>query len=289
MIQFKDFEGSTGKGKIIMRKKKDIIVLGTLSILLLAIAVVTYFWPYLRGYGRQHQEEQIAIEYVQAMLEQKEEQKENSFIDWEKVQQRAEELGLLPNKETDAAFWADEDPETAESQHWRDDIWYSTPEGQIYTPDYAVGTIDCVLYIPTIRLCRGVYTGTWTEIYHDLDYWMVTVARPDYILGETHYCIYGHNTPRLNLSFNRLQSLKAGADFYLLAPSGVYHYQVTGMTGVSREQSKQYTDDFTRESETCYLITCGRGEYQYLDLIVEGTLVGVEDIHTIEQLLSGRK
>lgn len=261
----------------------DILVLAVFSILFLTAAVVVCFWPYLRGYDRQHQEEKIAIDYIQAMLDQKEVQAENSSIDWELIRDRAEQAGLLSEESEE------EEESDAEQETWRDDIWYSTPEGITYTPDYAAGTIVCVLYIPTIQLCRGVYTGTWAEIYHNLDYWMVTAARPDYILGETHYCIYGHNTPRLNLSFNRLQSLTAGDDFYLLAPSGAYHYQVTGMSGVSREDSSHYTDDFTRKKEKCYLITCGRGEYQYLNLIVEGTLVGIEDIHTIEQQVAGRK
>ena len=92
-----------------------------------------------------------------------------------------------------------------------DDVYYSDGV-TTYTPDYARGRIDCVLEIdkPDVRIRRGVYTGSWEEIEHDLAVWMVTAARPDYELGRTHYVILGHNTEAQELSFNRLKNVVFG-------------------------------------------------------------------------------
>ena len=94
-----------------------------------------------------------------------------------------------------------------------EDANYYMRDGIVYTPDYAKGTIQCVLEVPTAGIRRGVYTGTWEEINYDLDIWMVTAARPDYTLGETHMCIYGHNHTAQDLSFNRLKDVEVGDAF----------------------------------------------------------------------------
>lgn len=155
---------------------------------------------------------------------------------------------------------------------WTDDNWYVC-DGVMYTPDYAKGYVQCVLEVPAAKIRRGVYTGTWDEIYYDLDIWMVTAARPDYVLGKTHFCIYGHNHTKQDLSFNRLKDVQVGDTFTLTSETGRYEYQVTDIFAVSRESaSADYVDNFGRSGDNCYLITCGRGENRYLDLIVEGTL-----------------
>ena len=248
-----------------MKKKYIPIIFIIVSLLLIAAAGILYFYPYKDGYERQNKEESIARSYLEDL----------------QLQQMnvAETVAVEPLNTDEQETESEEEPDSLNTKEtWSDDAYYEK-DGIVYTPEYAAGTIDCVLIIPEIEMCRGVYTGTWSDISHNLDVWMATTARPDYVLGETHYCIYGHNTPRLNLSFNRLQSLSEGSVFYLVNQDGVYQYQVTDILGVSRSDSTRYTDDFSIGSEMCYLITCGRNEYRYLDLIVEGTLDSVTAVN----------
>ena len=159
---------------------------------------------------------------------------------------------------------------------WEDNVWYEK-DGITYTPDYAKGVIDCVLEIETIKLRRGVYIGTWEEIYHNLDMWMVTSARPDYVLGETHYAIYGHNHPVQNLSFNRLKDLAIGDTFKLISEKGIYIYEVTNVFSDWRENvTRKVVDNMELPETDCYIITCGRNEHRYKDLVVKGVLVTIE-------------
>ncbi len=264
---------NSDKGK---RKNKIVIAaVFLIATLLLITAGILYFYPYLTGYERQAEEESLALRY----LEQLQEKDADIDVDesWIAVKESSEAADIESHEEN-----TEKQQETQDTREpWSDDVWYSR-DGVTYTPDYAAGTLDCVLIIPEIQLCRGVYTGSWEEIIHNLDVWMVTAARPDYDLGTTHYCIYGHNTPRLDLSFNRLQSLQEGDLFYLVNSNGVYQYQVTDTFGVSRSESTRYTDDFSIESEICYLITCGRDEYRYLNLIIEGTLDSVTAVHEVD-------
>lgn len=184
-------------------------------------------------------------------------------------------------------FGSEEETEpdyASDDMDYTDENYYSR-DGVVYTPDYAQGEIDCVLEVPSVEIRRGVYTGTWDQINYDLDIWMVTAARPDYVLGETHYCIYGHNHTVQNLSFNRLQKVQVGERFYLTSSTGRYIYTITNVFAVSREDATtDYVNNFDLGSDKCYLITCGRDDgvrnYRYLDLIVEGTL---EEHMTLEE------
>ena len=202
---------------------------------------------------------------------------------WEKTQAPA---GLAADSEQIAAkirirrlrsrFSLGTDEKEAEDLNYTDDAYYSR-DGIVYTPDYAQGVIDCVLEVPSVKIRRGVYTGTWEQIDYDLNIWMVTAARPDYVLGQTHYCIYGHNHTVQNLSFNRLQKVQVGEKFYLTSDTGRYVYNITNVFAVSREDAtSDYVNNFNLGSDKCYLITCGRDDgvrnFRYLDLIVEGTL-----------------
>ncbi len=259
-------------------KKKNRLLLSVVIIVLLLItaAGILYWYPYQEGYERQEIEEELALQYLQVLQE--------SILSQENTANHGYSTFLSEKTEEVLEDQDNSDKKQdlqAEGSDWSDDVYYEK-DGITYTPDYAAGVLDCVLIIPRIQLCRGVYTGTWNDILHNLDVWMVTAARPDYMLGETHYCIYGHNTPRLNLSFNRLQSLNKGDIFYLVNPDGAYQYQVTDIMGVSRSDSTCYTDDFTLGSEKCYIITCGRNEYRYLDLIVEGTLESFTETDQID-------
>ena len=250
------------------KKQRLSLILMCIAVFWVIMAIVVYIAPYQKGYERQHVEEQMAVSYLQELRKQK-----GKDTDIEGTELETEIIQNSPNTKIPV--------QNLSKGTWRDEEYYEL-NGITYTPDYAVGAIDCVLIIPKIHLCRGVYTGTWDEIYHNLDVWMTTTARPDYRLGETHYCIYGHNTPRLNLSFNRLQSLEEGDIFYLVNEEGAYQYRVTHSFGISRSDSTRYTDDFSIESTCCYLITCGRGAYQYLDLFVEGQLQEFTELSAID-------
>ena len=140
-----------------------------------------------------------------------------------------------------------------------------------FSPEYAEGVIECVLEVPVAKIRRGVYTGA---IEHDLDLWMVVAARDEYVLGQTHYCIYGHNSTKQDLSFNNLQpNCKLGDTFTLTNEEGVYEYTITKLFSESRSRvTKNYVDNFNIDKNLCYIITCGRNEHRYKDFIVEGTL-----------------
>lgn len=239
------------------------LFLGCISVLLLLTGIFLYFLPYLDGYNRQHQEEALAIACLESWIQgssaadsdsQNGEQTPQIFTDGQEGLSYLESLSLP-------------DPD----RYWTDDVYYER-DGICYTPEYAAGTLDCILIIPKIQLCRGIYTGTIEDILHNLEVWMLTVSEPDCILGTTSYCVYGHNTPRLNLSFNRLQSLELQDCFYLVNSQGEYQYRVTNILGVAREQTQVYTQADADKAQMCYLLTCGRDAYRYLDLVIEGTL-----------------
>ncbi len=156
-----------------------------------------------------------------------------------------------------------------------EDLNYYQRNGVTYTPDFARGYLQCVLEVPSekVQIKRGVYGGTWSDITYNLDIWMVTASRPDYVLGETHFCIYGHNHTIQDLSFNRLKYTVPGDIFTLTNEDGVYVYQVDAVFALSREETtRTLVDNFSLSSDKCYIITCGRDENRYKDLIVEGTL-----------------
>ena len=163
-------------------------------------------------------------------------------------------------------------------EEWEDNVWY-VRDGIRYTPDYAKGFLECVLEIPSVKIRRGVYSGTWEEIQHNLDIWMVTAARPDYELGKTHYCIYGHNHTVQNLSFNRLKDVKKGELFKLTCEKGIFTYKVSEIFAWWREEvTEKLVDNFNLSANECYIITCGRGENRYKDLVVKGILQSKKEI-----------
>ena len=152
--------------------------------------------------------------------------------------------------------------------------------GVVYTPEYAVGRIDCVLEIPCISLRRCVYTGTDEEIMADLDMWFTVSASGALVPGETHYAIFGHNHTVQNLSFNRLAEVSVGDYFTLTRDSEVYIYLVTDMFAAERGAGRAaYAYNDALDPSLCYIFTCGRDymllngvSTRYKDLIVEGTL-----------------
>lgn len=240
------------------------------------------------AYERQAEERDLADTYIDDLILKLTDPEAYEKKLQEEAKEKAERMARRKQQEN-AKGWDDieesgesaGEDESAPTYDFSDldyeDANYYMRDGIVYTPDYAKGTIQCVLEVPTAGIRRGVYTGTWEEINYDLDIWMVTAARPDYTLGETHFCIYGHNHTAQDLSFNRLKDVEVGDAFYLTAESGRYTYRVTNVFAVSRDEAtRNYVDNFSIGSDKCYIITCGRDDgvknYRYLDLIVEGTL-----------------
>lgn len=269
--------------------KLMLVILLTAALGMIAGGVYLVFFKNMDAYERQQEEQDLADTYVDDLiLKLRDPQAWQKKVE-EEARKREERLAALKAQaseqieETEETEQAEEENEPAETEgytlpyeEYTDDNYYSR-DGVIYTPDKAKGVIDCVLEVPTAGIRRGVYTGTWEEIIYNLDIWMVTASRPDYRLGETHYCIYGHNHTAQDLSFNKLQKVQVGEYFYLTAESGRYTYEITNVFAVSREAAAaDYVDNFSIGSDKCYIITCGRNDgvrnFRYLDLIVEGTL-----------------
>jgi len=267
---------------------------------MVAAGVYLVFFKNMDAYERQQKEQELADSYIEDLiLKQKDPQRWQEKVE-EEARKREERLEAMKNEnETEAEIETEMPSGDALEEEineyslpyddYSDDNYYSR-DGIIYTPDMARGVIDCVLEVPTAGIRRGVYTGTWDEIIYNLDIWMVTVSRPDYQLGETHYCIYGHNHTAQDLSFNKLQKVQVGEYFYLTAESGRYTYEITNVFAVSREAAaSDYVDNFSIGSDKCYIITCGRNDgvrnFRYLDLIVEGTLTEHLTIEEYAKLL----
>lgn len=249
---------------------------------LIGTGIYLMFFKNRDAYERQEEERDLADSYIDDMILKLTDPEAYEKKLEEEAAKKAARMAQLEKEESeDASGEQETSGETGSVYDFSDldyeDLNYYMRDGVVYTPDYAKGRLDCVLEVPTAGIRRGVYTGTWEEINYDLDIWMVTAARPDYTLGETHYCIYGHNHTAQDLSFNRLKDVQTGDYFYLTAESGRYIYLVTNVFAVSRESAtKDYVDNFSIGSDKCYIITCGRDDgvnnYRYLDLIVEGTL-----------------
>ncbi|MBR3436363.1 MAG: sortase [Lachnospiraceae bacterium] len=161
-----------------------------------------------------------------------------------------------------------------------EDEAYYERGGVVFTPEYAVGRIDCVLEIPRISLKRCVYSGTDAEIEKDLDMWFTVSASGSLVPGKTHYAIFGHNHTVQNLSFNRLAEVSPGDYFTLTRGDTVYIYLVTDLLAMERNAGRTaYAYDDSVDPALCYIFTCGRDymlldgvSTRYKDFIVEGTL-----------------
>lgn len=158
-------------------------------------------------------------------------------------------------------------PQTAKQQ------WSEEAE-RIHAPEYAKGFVQCILTVPSAQINRPVYAGTWEEIEYNLNLWLTVAARPDYSIGKTHYVIYGHNHAQRDVSFHNLQqSVQTGDKFALTVPSGTRVYEVADLYPLSRDAAAKLADDFSIDGDRCYIVTCGRNEFRYLDFVVEGILM----------------
>lgn len=270
-----------------MKKEKSgltvllVIVLLLMSATLIGVGVYMIYFKNRDAFERMDEERDLADDYVEDLLLQLRDP-EAYAKKMAEARKRREAMrasrGWGSERDDFTEEYTDEYGErrTRPYGEYSDDNYFER-DGIIYTPDYARGEIECRLEVPTAGISRGVYTGTWEDIAYDLDIWMVTAARPDYELGETHYCIYGHNHTVQDLSFNKLQKVQVNDYFYLTAESGWYVYRITDVFAVSRtDATRKYVDNFDISSDMCYLITCGRDDgernFRYLDLVVEGEL-----------------
>lgn len=252
-----------------------------LALACVCAAIYFFFFYNFDAYRRQSIEESLADVFINDLIEEalNEEVEAESEDDYSYA---TEEYSTTPSTSTTETATVDEDGviRMGNSLDYSDDIYYER-NGVTYTPDYAEGDLLFVLEFPSCGIRRGVYGGTWDEIYHDLDIWMATIAHPDMKLGETHISIYGHNHTSQNLSFNNLKAAQIGDEFYLYAYSGVYTYEVTNIFSEWRTSTTtKYVDDFSISADICYIITCGRDNFlingestRYKDYIVEGHLV----------------
>ncbi len=256
-----------------MAKKEKIVatVLGAGAMCLAGYSWYLYVNPESEGANRQNIEESLAQAYIRALLFENEtgttipgESETNAFSDFTK------EVSLAVLQTFEEKIEIEE--EIDETTNWVDSNYY-VRDGVTYTPDYAMGELLGVLEVDHAGICRGVYGGSWEAIEHDLDIWMVTAARPDYEIGKTHFAIYGHNHTVQDLSFNRLKDVAPGDVFTYTTDQSVYIYDVTRFFADWRELvTRDYVDNFSIPADKCYIISCGRNEYRYKDIVVEGTL-----------------
>lgn len=258
------------------------------ALICLGMAVYLIFFYNYDAYRRQDTEESLADVFIRDLVEQALD--ESSLADDEgefssSSDCETETSTAVANEETMATAGDDGVIRMGSTYSFSDDTYYER-DGVTYTPDYAQGYLMFVLEFPACEIRRGVYGGTWDDIYHDLDIWMVTIAHPDMVLGETHISIYGHNHTSQNLSFNNLKAASVGDEFYLYARSGIYTYTVTNIFSEYRSSTTtKYVDDFSLGSDVCYIITCGRDNFlingqssRYKDYIVEGHLSSVKSL-----------
>ena len=149
-----------------------------------------------------------------------------------------------------------------------------------FDESYAWGNIDCVLEIPAIDLRQSIFTGTVEQIEHDLGRWLSVTARADYVLGDTHYCIYMHNPKNKSIRISYAQYDLHEKD-YMIVTQGqvVYLYEVTGVFPEWRNKcSDNYVNNMATPRDKLYIFTCGRDDWQGRNVVVEGT------VHAIYQL-----
>ena len=275
-------------------------ILGSAAVVLAGYSCYLYQNPESSGVKRQKTEESISLAYIDALVSSEKTMEDGirepsfeeddlaagtvSFSDSDNAESKAESAAAYEEKVTSSEEPNHEEctrgsfKDGHESTQWSDPNYY-TRDGITYTPDYAEGELLGVLEVDRAGIRRGVYGGSWEAIQHDLDIWMVTEARPDYEIGKTHFAIYGHNHTVQDLSFNRLKDVVPGDVFTYTTDKGVFIYDVTRFFADWREIiTREYVDNFSISADKCYLISCGRNEYRYKDIVVEGTLRCIVDV-----------
>ena len=151
---------------------------------------------------------------------------------------------------------------------------------QDFSEDNAWGYVDSVLEIPKINLRQSVYSGRPYQIEHDLRNWMAVTARADYILGETHYCIYIHNPSDGSIKISRAQTELDPGDYLLVTQKEhVYLYKVTNIFPEWRYKcTTKYVDNMATDNTLLYIFTCGIDEWQGRNMVIEAE---VDSVYTV--------
>ena len=146
-----------------------------------------------------------------------------------------------------------------------------------FDESYAWGYVDCVLEIPAIDLRQSIFTGTPAQIEHDLSNWLSVTARADYVLGDTHYCIYMHNPKNKSIKISYAQYDLREKDYMVITKGPVvYLYEVTGVFPEWRDKCTDiYVNNMAVDRDKLYIFTCGRDEWQGRNVVVEGTVRAV--------------
>lgn len=120
--------------------------------------------------------------------------------------------------------------------------------------DYSFhGYIDSVLVIDKINLKKAVIRGNSMDD-NDFNlslYYFVTADLSTDLEGN--YIIYGHSSQVYGHSFNRLDELQKGDNFYLIQNGVRYDYQVEAVDRALRSESRPYFPDL---EQRITLVSC---------------------------------
>jgi sortase (surface protein transpeptidase) len=146
-----------------------------------------------------------------------------------------------------------------------------------YDESYAWGHVDCVLEIPALDLRQSIFSGTVEQIEHDLKHWLPVTARANYMLGSSHYCIYIHNPTDKSIRISYAQELLKTTDYMVVTQGNtVYFYEITAIFPEWRNKcTEEYVNNMNIPSDKMYIFTCGRGEWQGRNIVIEGTVHNV--------------
>ena len=135
------------------------------------------------------------------------------------------------------------------------------------------GTEFGYVTIPSIKLKQTVYDGDANTQRYNLSNWHWVTSRSGYKIGETQICIYFHNYDTYTTSANGVKNLNIGEYFTFTTNENVYLYRIY-------DKLSEWREAVLDEPDTIYLVTCGRGEFRYKDLVVVGKM---EAVYTLEE------
>lgn len=295
-------------GKAMKNKKIISVVFLLAGLCLLGLSVYFIFFYNYEAYKRQEIEESLAEEYIEYVLENRENTEASSK---EAYIIETEEASAETEISVSAESYIDDEGvkhiEVIQKHNdgildFNDDNYYVGKDGTRFTPDYAAGSLFCVLSYPKCKIKRGIYSGTWEDRDRNLDMWIPNLANPFMNFDYTHITIEGHNHTSQNLSFNALNKSETGDEFYLVSDKGIYVYQVADIYSMSRDcVRKKLINDLTLGADKCFIVTCGRENFlvnhyrdfdyqnkkwidsyfsnkssRYYDYVVEGNLIEIK-------------
>lgn len=135
----------------------------------------------------------------------------------------------------------------------------------------AQGKLDSVIEIPKIELRQAVFTGTESQIKHDLAHWLPVTSRTDYKLGETPYCVYMHNDSKGSLTIFRAQEELRQNDYIIVTKDKrVFLYRVLRVYPECREVCiYDIANNKDLDKDLLYIFTCGKNEWNGKNSVIE--------------------